>query len=121
MRFTMGRWFIRGRSITGLRGGSDAMRRRAIPAVTAPMEDEEPAAPGRRLRSLRAFVAIYLVLAGTIALTWCVWLHRANAAIARELAAARARGEPVDQKEFVAPAIPDEQNGAFYILRAGRE
>jgi hypothetical protein len=96
------------------------MRRRAIPAVTAPMEDEA-VAPGNRFRSLRVFLGVYLVLATSVALTWGVWLHRANTAIARELAAARARGEPVDPQQFVAPAVPEEQNAAFYILRAGLE
>src|SRR5437763_979434 len=97
------------------------MRRRARPAGTASMEDEESAPPGRRFRSLRLLIVVYLVLAAAIALTWSVWLHRANAAIARELAAARARGEAVDPEQFIAPAVPDEQNAAFYISRAGRE
>ncbi len=82
----------------------------------------EPAEPRRRPRLQRwHWIVIVLLLpfvAGIVAVK--IRRHGLEKEIARELAAIRARGEPVTPEELDAwyPKVPDAQNGALVITQA---
>lgn len=89
-------------------------RKRAIPAVTAPVEDE---APPCRLWSRRRVLFLLTLLALPLAVRWW-WGGYAQRRLDAAIAELRARGEPVAEADFADPAVPDEQNAAFYLRRA---
>jgi hypothetical protein len=90
-------------------------RKRAIPAVTAPLEDE--LLSPRRFR-LRHVVLAALVLAGVLAGVRLWWGWHAGRRLDAAVAELRAKGEPVAEEDFARPPVPDERNAAFYLRRA---
>ncbi len=83
---------------------------------------KEPAEPRRRIRLKRwhwiAFVLLLPFVAGIVAVK--IRRHGLEKEIARELAAIRARGEPVTLEELDAwyPKVPDAENGALAVMNA---
>ncbi|MGA2582539.1 MAG: hypothetical protein ABSG31_04605 [Tepidisphaeraceae bacterium] len=47
-----------------------------------------------------------------------LWGYLAHRALQNEIAAIRARGEPIDMPDFDVPSIPDSDNAVFYYLQA---
>lgn len=91
-------------------------RPRAIPAVTAPVEDEPLLRSRLRPRHhVLAGLAVVGVLVG-VRLWWGWYAERRLAAAVAEL---RANGEPVTDEDLAWPRVPGEQNAAFYLRRAG--
>jgi hypothetical protein len=90
-------------------------RKRAIPAVTAPLEDE-PLRP-RRFR-LRHRVLATLVLVGVLVGVRLWWGWHAGRRLAAAVAELRAKGEPVAEEDFARAPVPDERNAVFYLRRA---
>ena len=89
--------------------------KRLPPTVTAPVDDE-PLPPYRfRLRHQMAVAFAVLALALGVRAWWGWYAQRRLDAAIAEL---RAKGEPVTEADFADPAVPDEQNAAFFIRRA---
>ena len=83
---------------------------------------KEPAEPRRRIRlkvwHWIAFVLLLLFVAGIVAVK--IRRHGLEKEIAHELAAIRARGEPVTLEELDAwyPKVPDAENAALVLTQA---
>src|SRR5213078_4683144 len=82
-------------------------------AVTAPVEDE-PLPPSHARRWTVCLLILIALLVG-VRLWWGWVADRRLRAAVDDL---RGRGEPVTDADFAEPALPDEQNAAFYLQRA---
>src|SRR5437660_1275268 len=91
--------------------------RRAPVAVTAPLDDIATPTPRPGPRRVRRAVLILFVLLGAVRLWWGWIADRRLAALVADL---RAHGQPVKPADMAEPAIPDAQNGVYFLRRAAR-
>ncbi|HEX2973264.1 MAG TPA: hypothetical protein VHP11_13095, partial [Tepidisphaeraceae bacterium] len=74
----------------------------------------------RRYFWLKRIAGGYVLFLAGVALLSYVASHLAQSRLDGEIQKIRARGEPVLIEDFVEPAIPDEENAAFYLKRAAK-
>jgi hypothetical protein len=93
-------------------------RRRPIPAVTAPLDEPCELAPPR-FPWIRRFAVALLLVWLLMGVTWFTLLKLADRGLRAEVAAAKARGEPLMLADFTSPVTrADESNAVVHLLRA---
>src|SRR5438105_12049711 len=67
------------------------------------------------LKRIALLSALIILALGALRFWWGI---KSAKLLAAEIAAFHARGEPILPEDFAAPAIPDSDNGAFYLKQA---
>lgn len=79
----------------------------------------EPAYPNPpRWWWTKRIIIIAMVLVFGLGIAWKWWEHQVHLRIEAEIAAIRARGEPLDLADFDAPPVSDARNATLSILAA---
>lgn len=86
--------------------------------MTSRLDEPTTAYPPRFRWLKRSIVVGACVVIGVFAL-WVYWRHAAHERLAGAIAAVRATGEPILPDDFDEQPVPDSENAAFYLLRAG--
>ncbi len=81
---------------------------------------KRPTPSRRRFRRLKWALPLIALLALAVVVTRIWWGWQAEKRFQALIEDSRRRGEPLDEAAFIRPPIPQNQNAAFFLLRAVR-